>query len=139
MSNLHVVEIEVESKMLEKILDKLGWVRKDKVAGFRDLSSNPFTEEELSFMLAGLLDDATEDLSDKVQEKMFTELQAITGLVDYLRRSANKDMVRYFGALTPQEQLIIRGAFARTNYLKSKIISGGKVSKPKIDGLRYAE
>lgn len=122
--------------MINWIAEKLGYIKKDKIDGFRNLSTNPFSEEELSFMLATLLKDE-EDFNDEEEKKIFKRVKEVEGFVEYLRNSAHKDMVRYFGATNPEEQLIIRGAFARTNYLKARISSDDKEKKTKLEGVRY--
>ena len=119
--------------MINKLLQKLGYIKLDK---FRDLDTNPFTEEELSYMLVSLLGDEDDELGEKEEQKIFSEAKKVEGLVEYLRRTATKDVKRYFGVPTPHEQLIIRGSFARTLYLKSKIMSGGVKKVSKMDGIR---
>ena len=123
--------------MFDKILNKIGLVRKSRLKKFRDLSSDPFTEQELGYLLAETLSGIEFESDSEAEEKLFSEAKKVEGLVEYLKEAAAKDMQRYFGASTPQEQLIIRGSFARTNYLKSRIISGGKKEKTKLEGLRY--
>ena len=120
--------------MLNWIMNKLGYLQISKINGFRDLNKEPLTEDELSFMLAELLLDVNDDFTSETEEKIFTQVRGVDGLVSYLRDAANKDMRRYFGATTKEEQLIIRGSYARTNYLRARI-SGEK--KTKIDGIRY--
>ena len=124
--------------MIDKILDKLGLVRKNKVDGFRDLSSNPFTEDELSYLLVEIMGDVDVDANEEAEDKIFKEARNVEGLIAYLQTAAMRDMRRYFGAQTPQEQMIIRGSFARTNYLKARISGAEDRKKTKIDGLRYS-
>lgn len=120
--------------MLNWIANKLGYILKSKVADFRDLKKQPFTENELSLMLAEILLDADDGFTGEAEEKIFAQVRNVDGLIPYLRETANRDMRRYFGAATASEQLIIRGSYARTNYLKAKI-SGEK--KSKIEGIKY--
>lgn len=122
---------------MDWILKKLGYIKTSNVEGFRDLRKNPFSEEELSFLLVELLGDMDIKIDEKVEQKMFEEISEVEGFTEYLRITANKDIQRYFGATTPQEQLIIRGSFSRTNYLKTKITSKGKTEKSNLEGLRY--
>ena len=123
--------------MIKEILSKFGYVKSSDVKGFRDLSKNPFREEELSLMLAELLKDADEDIPEEEEVRMFKELKEVEGFLEYLRRAAVKDTIRYFGAVTPQEQFVIRGAFARTNFIKSKIQNIVKDKKSGLSGVRY--
>lgn len=97
------------------------------------------TEDELSFELAkrlGVLDEIDRDY----ERKIFADLKGTDGLVQYLRQSAARDKDRYFGATTKEEQLVIRGAFARTMYLKGKIMKADEpipTKELKIDGVSY--
>lgn len=125
--------------MLKKILGKIGYIPRIEVEGYRNLKEQPFTEEELSFMLSEMFDGEESSFSNKEEIRIFNEAKKIEGLVAYLKATAMKDMMRYFGAQTPQEQLIIRGSFARTNYIKSRIISADKPQKEnKLEGIRYS-
>ena len=46
--------------------------------------------------------------------------------MQYMRKMANNDMRRYFAAVTDKDRDVIRGAFARTVYLKNRAV--GKVA-----------
>lgn len=81
-----------------------------------------FTEDELALALAmklGVQDEITKDY----EKKIFADLKGTDGLVAYLREAAARDKDRYFGAQTDAERSVIRGAFARTMYLKTKIMN----------------
>lgn len=100
------------------------------------MDKSTLTVEELSLLLAEKLKDA-EPVVDEAQERaLFKELKGFDGIVDYLRTTAARDIRRYFGAATKEEQLLIRGAFARTMYLKTKILEGGQ-KKTKIEEVNY--
>jgi len=97
-----------------------------------------YTEDELSFMLAeklGVLD----SIDDEYEKKIFADLKETDGLVQYLRECAARDKDRYFGATTKEEQLVIRGGFARTMYLKAKIMRSGEPEEKvtKVEGVKY--
>lgn len=79
-----------------------------------------YTEDELARALAFKLG-IQDEIDDEYERKIFADLKGTDGLVQYLREAAARDKDRYFGAATVQEQAIIRGAFARTMYLKTKI------------------
>jgi len=123
--------------MLDKILNKIGLVRKSIIGKYRDLEKEPFTEQELSFMLAEILGNDPWEFNEAEEERMFSEAKKVDGLIEYLKTTAINDKNRYFGASTPQEQLVIRGSFARTNYIKGRIINAGKNKDTKIKGIRY--
>ena len=79
-----------------------------------------YTEDELARMLAEKLG-VQDEIDPEYEKKILADLKGTDGLVQYLRETAARDKDRYFGAATKEEQLIIRGAFARTMYLKAKI------------------
>ena len=121
--------------MFEKLIDKLGYIPKGD--DIRNLKTNPFTEEELSVMLADILKTSDDTVDDAQEIKLFKELNGVEGLVEYLRETSNKDMRRYFGAVTKEEQLVIRGAYSRTNYFKTKVSHSGEVPKDKLESIRH--
>lgn len=79
-----------------------------------------YTEEELALALATKLG-VQDEIDTDYEKKIFADLKGTDGLVQYLREAAARDKDRYFGATTKEEQLIIRGAFARTMFLVGKI------------------
>lgn len=99
------------------IKDKIDWAEFEAVDTYRDA----MTEDELAYMLAEKLG-IQDDIDSDYEKKIFADLKGTEGLVQYLREAAARDKDRYFGAGTKEEQLIIRGAFARTMYLKGKIM-----------------
>lgn len=112
--------------MIEKILNKLGYFKEVSSSNLRDLEMNPLTEEELSYMLVNLLGDMDTYMDPEAEQKIFADLKRVDGFVEYLKIAAMNDMKRHFGAATPKEQDIIRGSFARTNYLKIRIMNEGE-------------
>lgn len=119
--------------MFEYILNKFGYSKK-----VRDLTKEPFTVEELSYMLERATTKVESDFSKQEEERLFKELKTIEGFVEWLKSAAKNDKDRYFGATTPFEQLVIRGSYARTNYIAARIINADKEKKEfKLDGVRY--
>ena len=108
--------------MIEKLLNKLGYVRAEVMNETIEIlhDYNTCTEDELAFMLAEKLG-VQDNIDSDYEKKIFADLKNTDGLVQYLKEAAARDKDRYFGASTPQEQLVIRGAFARTMFLKAKI------------------
>lgn len=110
--------------MIDKLLSKFGYVRLQNVI-FKDpvdlRTPDSYSEDELSFALArklGVLD----PIDKEYEQKIFEDLKGTDGLVQYLREAAARDKDRYFGAASKEEQLVIRGSFARTMYLVSRIV-----------------
>lgn len=100
-------------------------------------------EPERNFLLefAEYIGDIHEYKTDPEEEdRMFKELGSIDFLQEYLRSSIARDMQRYFAATTEEQRLLIKGAIARTSYLRSRIASreDHKVIPTKMKGLRYA-
>ena len=97
------------------------------------------TEDQLAYRLAeklGVLD----EIDSEYEKKIFRDLKGTDGLVQYLREAAARDKDRYFGAATKEEQLVIRGAFARTMYLKARIMDADKEveeKKTRLDEVKY--
>ena len=114
--------------MIESILKFIGFHPS------RDLPK--YTEVELLNMLAEFVEGEGYEFTSKQEEKMFGEVKNVDGFVEYLKDACSKDIKRYFAAATPAEQIMIRGAFSRTNYLRAKI-AGEKSRKTKIEGVRY--
>lgn len=69
---------------------------------------------------------------DKDEErKLFEKLSEIDGFADYLRTTMAHDVQRYFVATTPMEQLLARGAFQRTLYLRGLLKKTNTPKEPK--------
>ena len=119
--------------MIEKILQRFGYSKK-----VRDLTKEPFSVEELSYMLEKATTSVDSDFSKQEEFRLFKELKSIEGFVEYLKSAAKNDKDRYFGATTPFEQLVIRGSYARTTYLATRVMNADKEKKEvKLDGIRY--
>lgn len=111
--------------MIEKLLNRFGYFKQKE-----------HTVDELSSMLSNKLGEFEDDMNEQAEVQVFSAARGVEGLAEYLRIAAQKDVQRYFAASTKEEQLMIRGSFARTNYLRSRIMNGG-VKKTKLDGTRY--
>ena len=110
--------------MFNKLLNRFGYVKK----GGNNTGNKvgDLTEEELTIMLVKLWDYEDEDVDEKEEEIIFKSLKQVEGFVQFLKSTANRDIKRYFLATTPSEQLMIRGSFSRTNYLRTKIVNSDK-------------
>lgn len=114
---------------MEKILKFFGLIQIDRAWTVVDspMYEYPeFTEDELAYMLAEKLG-VQDEIDSEYEKKIFLDLKGTDGLVQYLREAAARDKDRYFGAASKEEQLVIRGAFARTMYLKAKIAGADAV------------
>lgn len=103
------------------------------------MTIDQYTEAELAFALAQKLG-IQDAIDEEYEKKIFLDLKGTDGLVQYLREAAARDKDRYFGAQTPQEQLIIRGSFARTMFLVGKIVNSDKPTEEnttKVKGVKY--
>lgn len=119
--------------MIEKLLKKFGYSKLT-----RDLTKEPFSVEELSLMLEKAVGNQDLEYPKEAEKLLFNELKNVEGFIDWLKAAAKNDKDRYFGAQTPMEQLVIRGSYARTNYIATKIVNADKeVEAPKLDGVRY--
>ncbi len=98
--------------MIKNFLTKLGYVQRD---------INDYSEDELALALANKLG-VQDEIDTEYEKKIFQDLKGTDGLVKYLREAGARDINRYFAAATPAEQSLIRGAFARTMYLKGRIM-----------------
>lgn len=86
-----------------------------------------YTEEQLIGEIAKRMGVVDKDIDAEYTKKIFADLKEVDGLARYLLETAAKDKDRYFGAATKEEQLIIRGGFARTMWLRNLIINQGKI------------
>lgn len=101
--------------MIEKFLHKLGYLHKSEL-----------TEEFLCLELGKFVGDPTDNTIEKEQEEeVFRDLARIDGFKNYLKNTMARDMQRDFGA-TPDQRQMIHGAFARTAYMKGKILEVNK-------------
>lgn len=124
--------------MIEKLLAKFGYVKANEI---RDITKEPFTENELGFMYAEAIGDVTQySIEPKQERDLFERLKGVDGLFDYLRATSAKDIQRYFMASGDLQREAVKGAMGRTIYFKNKV-SGpvAKSTKTKLDGLRYSK
>lgn len=115
--------------MIKSILRKLGYIHESEL-----------TNEYILYAAANIIGDPVEyEFTAKQEEELFGDLSKVNGFSEYLNATMAKDMQRYFSS--PREQLdIIQGAFARTAYIKSRIVkqnTSNTKSKTKLDNLRY--
>lgn len=107
-------------KLIDKILERFGYIQKN--------NKTDLDEDDLVYLLASKLNiDLEDEIDDEYEKKIFSDLKNVDGFIKYLREAAARDKNRYFAAGTTQEQLIIRGSFARTMYLKSKLSKAHEV------------
>lgn len=113
--------------LLRKILSKLGYIH-----------SSELTEEFLLTKLAWFVDVERDEISEKLEKQIFSDMAQIENINYYLNSTMAKDMKREFTS-GPEQRATIHGAFARTAYFKSKLLKTKE--KPKVDtklkGLRY--
>lgn len=125
--------------MFGKLLAKIGLYTKEQlrlkifdaelaVLEEQDFAELNYDEDTLSLMLAEKLG-VQDEIDSDYEKKIFLDLKGTDGLVQYLREAAARDKDRYFGAASKEEQLVIRGAFARTMYLKAKIAGADDVKE----------
>lgn len=108
--------------MFGELLKRRGYVKRE------DVRHLDFTDEEVLAIIDKSfgdidLDESTIDKED--EKKLFEELGAIEGLQEYLRKTLALDMKRHFAA-QPIQQMLIRGAFQRTAFLRKKISERSK-------------
>ena len=100
----------------------------------------PKTEEEKMLAFAELVGEIDETRIDPDKEDaLFKELANVDHLADYLRNAIARDMQRYFAATNDEQRQMIKGAIARTAYMRSKIMKreDHDVVESKMKGLRY--
>lgn len=90
------------------------------------------TEDDICQLLVDKV--SMERFSTDEEDIMWDELKKIEGFQSYLTNTMVKDKDRYFGATTPMEQLMTKGAFNRTMYIRSKLREKKEV---KLDNPRY--
>lgn len=90
------------------------------------LAKQYLTEDDLATLLIESVEDVTQTKEE--EEILFEDLRGIEGLHTYLARVMLNDKNRYFAAGSPMEQVLTKGAYNRTMYLKSKL--NKKIVKP---------
>ena len=102
-------------KTIDKLLLKLGYIK-------RDLSKSPLTKEEILYLFIESLGSLDETFIDESSEiKMFDIIREVEGIEDYFDKLLKRDIKRYMAAQTKDDQMIIRGAFNRTAFIKAKL------------------
>lgn len=80
-------------------------------------------EVELASKLAELLGDLNSvDLTKDGAKDIYRDMGRIDGSIDAYKEIMMNDIKRYFAAQTEKERDTIRGAFARTAYLRSQML-----------------
>ena len=62
------------------------------------------------------------DMTEEQFKRMFEELKAVEGFLDYLKDMTNKDVARYFGVSSDKERDQVRGSYGRTQYLIARVV-----------------
>ena len=107
--------------MLKEFLEKHGYIHHSEVMDH--LKANPLNEEQILRLAADTLVDLYGNMPEKKEEvELFSRLNQVEGFTDYLRATLANDVKRFFKASSPAEQLQIRGAYARTLYLKGRLL-----------------
>lgn len=125
--------MKILDSYVEKRARELGYIKASEV---RDLST--ITEEELNYLAVQFVGEA-EPLNKKLEADIFKKVAGVDGFSDYLRETMARDKDHYFRATSIPDQLRVRGAFARTLYLKA--LCGSKkpiTGKFKLESKRYA-
>lgn len=101
------------------------------------------TDEELLNLVVERFDLNSEVLSKEDEDRVFSELANVEDFVVYLSSLMSRDVKKHFRAANPAEQVLARGMFARTLYLKSRVLKTRKKATeeadiPSISGRRGA-
>ena len=73
-----------------------------------------------------------DDIDPKIEAQIFKDLATVDGLQEYLSQTLAQDLKRYFQS-PPGAQLLVKGAFNRTLYLKNKIKKHSEVRRKKVE------
>lgn len=89
------------------------------------------TEEQLAGKLAIIMGDVDSiDITPDGVKEIYKMMGTIDGLMDHLKDTMVKDIQRYFavpdGPTGDHDRAVIRGAFARTAYFRSLILTETK-------------
>lgn len=101
----------------------------------KKLAKQYLTEEDLIKLLADIIESQPTRRGKQDDEILFEELKKVEGFQDYLSNTLIADKDRYFAAGSPMEQLMTKGAYNRTFYLRSKLREKKEV---KLDSPRHA-
>lgn len=85
------------------------------------------------------IDLTTTGVDKKFQKEVLDALKLVPRIEDYLRETMASDVKRYFNATTPMEQLLVKGAYFRTQFLLKLLQSADQPAKKKVPeiGKRY--
>lgn len=88
------------------------------------IEKKELNEVELSAALAAKMGDIQSiEITKDGAKEIYASMGNIDGLLDHLRDTMVNDIKRYFAAQTDAERQIIRGAFSRTSYFRSLILT----------------
>jgi len=118
-----------EEKPVEKVVEKTVY------------KEQPKSEQEMMLAFAEFIGDINETkIEPEYESRLFTEMANVDYIQDYLRATIARDMQRYFAATNDEQRQLIKGAIARTAYLRSRLRDpeDNEVVQSKIKGLRYS-
>lgn len=78
--------------------------------------------EYRNFDLETLGDIDSVEIAKEGVKEIYQSLAGVEGYLDYLKDTMNADIKRYFNAQTDGERQLIRGAFARTSFIRALIL-----------------
>lgn len=114
--------------MIDKILERFGYYK----------HKQSFTEEEAAAIFAKSIGDVSSYvIKAKEQAELFEKLSDVEGFTDWLRATAAKDIQRYFAAEDDKVRDTVKGAAARTAYIRSLLGRQKEVVTTSVPGLRY--
>lgn len=118
--------------VVKVVLHKLGYTHQSEI-----------TEDYLCYELAKYIGDPNEyTIDQKLEEEFFNGLARVNYVNEYFKSMMAKDMQRDFGSADDSRQMI-RGAYARTAYLKSRMRrmtedkAELKIAESKIQKIRF--
>lgn len=85
----------------------------------KKLAKQYLTEDDLAQLLVEYVESSNQ--SKEEIDLMFEDLKKVEGFQEYLSNTLSADKDRYFGAGSPMEQLMVKGAYNRTLYYRSKL------------------
>ena len=106
--------------MIRKILNYFGFIHKSEL-----------TEAFLCLEIGKIIGNPSEySIEPKQDEFLFRDLARIDGINEWLTATMARDMQRDFAGQKEQSALV-HGAFARTAYIKGKILASNKALQKK--------
>lgn len=116
--------------MIQQLLSRFGYLHESKI-----------TENYLGKRYGELIGDVNNyGIEKEMEGELFNDLSVVNGIKEYLDATMANDMQRYFAATDEKQRDIVRGAFARTAYLKSRLNKTSQEANEEettLQGLRY--